>query len=78
MGTCEVRLNALCLMLQLQAYGEQRVQCDTLNRFGSHRFVCLKAWPIDSSPIRRCGLAGGSVSLWGWALRFPMLQLRPV
>jgi hypothetical protein len=26
------------------------------------------AWPMGSDTIRRCGLVGGSVSLWGWAL----------
>jgi hypothetical protein len=26
------------------------------------------AWPIESGTVRRCGLAGGIVSLWRWAL----------
>jgi hypothetical protein len=43
--------------------------CDNLNRFGYHRFMCLNAWPMRSGTIRRCGLVGGSVSLWRQALR---------
>jgi hypothetical protein len=31
-------------------------------------------WPCQSG----CGLVGGSVSLWGQALKFPMLKLCPV
>jgi hypothetical protein len=27
------------------------------------------AWPTGTGTVRRCGLAGGSVSLWGWALK---------
>lgn len=43
----------------------------------THTFACLvlswwTAW------VRRCDLVGGSVSLWGWALRSPMLMLCPV
>jgi hypothetical protein len=41
---------------------------------------CEYAWPMGSSTIRRCGLVGGSASLWGWALRFwaqvPSVQKR--
>jgi hypothetical protein len=28
------------------------------------------AWPIGSGSVGSCGLAEGSVSVWGWALRF--------
>jgi hypothetical protein len=31
--------------------------------------VCLNAYPIGSGTIRKCGLVGGSMSLWGRALR---------
>ena len=64
MGTFEVGLNAFCIMLWLQAYGNQGVECDGLNRNGPHR-LCLDAWPIASGTIRKYGLVGGSVSLWG-------------
>jgi hypothetical protein len=37
-----------------------------------HRLMCLNAWPIGSGTIRRYGLVGGSVSLWGRALRSNM------
>jgi hypothetical protein len=30
--------------------------------------MCLNVWPIESGTVMRCGLAGGSVSLWGLAL----------
>ena len=35
------------------------------------------AWPIGSGTVRRCGLVGGSVSLWGQASRSPVLKLCP-
>ena len=40
-------------------------QCAVVNRCGAHRLMCLNAWPIGSGTVRRCGLAGGSVPLWG-------------
>ena len=55
--------------------------CGGLNRFGSHRFMCLNAWPIGSGTIRRCGLVGVGVALMekvchcGFALRSAMLKL---
>jgi hypothetical protein len=48
---------------------------DGLNRNGSHSLMCLNAWPIRSGTVRRCGLVGGSVSLWGQASRSPMHKL---
>ena len=56
MGTFEVGLNAFCIILWLQAYGGQGVECGGLNRYGSLRLMCLNAWPIRSGTIRRCGL----------------------
>ena len=52
--------------------------CGGLNRFGLHRLMCLNAWPKGNGTIRRCGLVGESVSLWGWVLTSPMLRLFPV
>ena len=48
MGTLEVGLNAFCIMLWLQAYGGQGVECGSLNRFES--------LVIGSDTISRCGL----------------------
>ena len=39
------------------------------------RLRCLNAWPIGSGIIRRCGLVGGNVSLWGWVLRSSVLKV---
>jgi hypothetical protein len=42
------------------------VECGGLNRFAPppcHRFMCLKAWPIESGIIRRCGFVGIDVAL---------------
>jgi hypothetical protein len=36
------------------------------------------AWYTGSGIVRRCGLVGESVSLWGRALRSPVLRLLPV
>jgi hypothetical protein len=36
-----------------------------LNRYSSHSLMCLNAWPKGSGSIRRCGLVGGGVSMWG-------------
>ena len=52
--------------------------CGVLNSFGFHRLGHLNAWTIGSGSIRRCGLLGVGVSLWGWALRSPKLKLQPV
>ena len=71
MGTFEVVLTAYCIMVCLQAYGSQRVECGSVNAVGSHNLT-------GSSTIRRYGLVGGIVSLWGWALRSPLLKLHPV
>jgi hypothetical protein len=48
--------------LQKLKYGRAKI-CGGLNRFGLHRLMCLNAWLMGSSTIRRCGLLGGSVSL---------------
>ena len=39
------------------------VWCGGLNRNGSHRFMCLNAWPIEDDTVRRCGLIGIGVAL---------------
>ena len=54
---------------------EGKTGCDALNRYGSHRLLCLNAWPIGSGTIRRCGLVRGSVSLLGVGLSSPMLKI---
>jgi len=57
MRTFEVVLNAFCIMLWLQAYGNQGVECGGLNRFGPQKLACLNAWHIGS------GLVGIGVAL---------------
>jgi hypothetical protein len=42
---------------------EKGRRCGGLKRNGSHRLMCVNAWLIGSSTIRRCGLVGGSLSL---------------
>ena len=37
--------------------------CGGLNRYGFHRLMCLSAWSIGNSAIRRQGLVGESVVL---------------
>lgn len=49
--------------------------CGGLNRDGPHRLMCLNAWAIGSSTIRRhgpvgkCGLGGENVQLQRQPLR---------
>ena len=38
--------------------------CGDLNSTGSHRLICLNAWPIGSGTIRRCGFIGGVWPSW--------------
>jgi hypothetical protein len=33
-----------CIILWLQAYGYQGVECGGLSRYGPHRFMCLNSW----------------------------------
>lgn len=40
----------------------QGVECGSLSRYGSHRFMCLNAWPMGSDTNRRYGLIGESVA----------------
>ena len=60
-----IRLNMFCIMLCLQAYGGQGVECGGLNKNVPHR-------PIGSGTIKKCdlvgvcGFVGGSVSLRSW------------
>lgn len=51
MGTFEAGLNAFCVMIFLQAYGDQGVECGSLNDIGSHNF-------IESVTIRKCDFVG--------------------
>ena len=46
-----------------------------LSKYGLHRLMCVNAWPMGSGTIRRCDLVGGTVLLWGWALRSHMVKL---
>jgi hypothetical protein len=41
-----------------------RMDCDGLNRFGSHRFMCLNAWLTGNGTIGGVALLE-KVSLWG-------------
>ena len=80
-GGFKIGLSVFCIRLWLdmhplhpqkthvfeQAYGGQGVECGGLNVLA-----------MGSGTIRRCGCIGGSVSLWGWALRAPLLRLCPV
>ena len=36
--------------------------------------VCLNIWPTGIGTIRRCGLVGGSVSLWGVGFEVSYVQ----
>ena len=36
------------------------------------------AWLIESATVRRCGLVGGSVSLWGWAMEVSSYAQAPL
>jgi hypothetical protein len=51
--------------------------CGGLNKNVPHRLMCLNAWPIGSGTIRRCGLVGGSVSLYGVGLKASYVQALP-
>lgn len=74
MGTFEVGRNAFFITILIQVYGDQRVKCCSLNvielynLIGSGTFekLCLSGYGL-----------GGSVFLWGRALRFPMLSILP-
>ena len=48
-------------------------KCGGLNRYDPHRLMCLNAWPVGSDTIRRCGLVGGSVSLWRQSFKTSIL-----
>ena len=39
------------------------IVCAGLNRYGSHRLLCLNAWPVGRDTTRRCGLVGVGVPL---------------
>ena len=68
MGTSEIVLNTFYVMILLQGYGGQGVECGSFNVTGPHKL-------IGGSTIRKYGLIGESMSFWGQALRSPMLKL---
>ena len=56
MGTFEVELNAFCIMILLQSYEGQGVECGSLNVIGPHNL-------IGSGIIRKCGFVGVGIAL---------------
>ena len=52
--------------------------CGGLSKYGHHRHLCFSAWTIGRGDIRRYGLIGVDVLLWGWTLRCPMFKLTSV
>ena len=73
----------LAKQTSLQQYPAEGT-CGSLNRYGPHKLLCLKAWLIGSGTVRRCSLVGvgvallGSASLWEAALRSPVLKLQTI
>ena len=59
-----------CIIILLQVYGSQGMECGSLNVIGPHNL-------IGSGTIRRCDLVGGSVLLWGQVSRFLILGILP-
>ena len=51
METLQVGLNAFCFMILSQVYGNQGVECGSLNVIGPHNV-------IGSGSIRRCSFVG--------------------
>jgi hypothetical protein len=39
--------------------------------------MCLHAWPIGKGSVGRCGLVGGSASLWGMGFEVSDTQAPP-
>jgi hypothetical protein len=70
MGTFEVGLNVFCIMLWLVMAFPYSCVLTSLWMSGSGMWWFEYVWPLGSGTIRRCGLVGGSVSLWGWPLMF--------
>ena len=56
MRTFEVKLNAFCIMILLQVYGGQGVECGSLNVTGYHNLT-------GSATIRKCGFIGMRITL---------------
>lgn len=73
MGTFEVGTDAFCIMIQLQAYGVQEVECDGLNENRLHNVTCLNSWSL-AGRIAWEGLGGVAflegVCHLGWTWRF--------
>ena len=76
MGTSQVGLNALCIVILFISLWGQGVECVNLNVTGPHN---LREWHHQEVWLcwSRYGLVEGSVSLWGQALRIPMLGIPP-
>lgn len=51
-GDFQAALDAFCIIIQLQTYGGQGVECSSLNEKGPQRIMCLNA----------CFLVGETVS----------------
>lgn len=61
MGTFEVELNAFGVMIWLQGYEGQQVECGGLDESGPHKLIYLNIWFLVElfQRIRSCGLVGG-------------------
>ena len=61
-----VGLNAFCILLRLQAYGGQGVECGGVDRYGLHRLVLgsgktqryQKVWPCKMKVVTGAGVVG--------------------
>ena len=56
METFAIELNAICIMILLQAYGSQGMECGNLNVIGHYNL-------IQNGMIRRCAFVGVDVAL---------------
>lgn len=52
-------------LLNVSRISDNFTSCGGLNTYGLLRLMRLKVRPIGGGSIRRCGLVGGNVSLWG-------------
>jgi hypothetical protein len=47
----------------ISPFSELKTNCDCLNRKSPHRILCLNAWPIGNSTIRKSGILEGGMAL---------------